>query len=83
MSKVRSLTELCVLQVSVESYVVQKVGCNTSAASALDARSVTSDSRPGVLRVGAPTSPADPLSLNNSLSAAATWERTRLNTRLY
>jgi len=37
---VRSLTELCGLQVTVESTWLQRVNCNTSAASVLDMQSV-------------------------------------------
>ena len=40
-SKVRSITELCGLRVSVETYVDPKAQCNASAASASETRSIT------------------------------------------
>jgi hypothetical protein len=49
----------------------QKAHCNASAASALDTRSVTADTRPGASRVAAPTSADGVLPRENSLSAVA------------
>jgi len=70
-SKVRSITELYGLRVSVGSYVAPNVPCNANAASASDTRSVTADTRPCASRVEAPTSPVGAQPRGNSLSAVA------------
>jgi len=89
-SNVRSITELCGLRVSVESYAacewrwshmwLERAFCNASAASALDTRSVTANTRPGASRVGAPTSPVDALPRGNSLRAVVAGDTTRRTT---
>ena len=56
---------------------LQKVHCNASAASASDTRCVTTDTRPGAWRVGAPTFPGSALPRGNSLVAVAAGEITR------
>jgi hypothetical protein len=50
-SKVRSLTELCVLRVSVESYVAPKGPLQCKRCQRFGPRSVTADTRPPVRRV--------------------------------
>jgi hypothetical protein len=75
-SKVRSITELCSLRVSVESWL-QKACCNANAASALDTRSVTADMRPGASRVVAPTSPVGAQPRGSSLSPVAAGATTQ------
>jgi hypothetical protein len=59
---------------------LQKAHSSVSAASALDTRSVTADTRLGASRVGAPTSPMDALHRGNSLSAVVAGETTRRTT---
>jgi hypothetical protein len=54
----------------------QKAHCNASAASALDTRGVTADTRPSASCVVAPTSPVGALPRENSLSAVAAGETT-------
>jgi hypothetical protein len=54
----------------------QKAHCNARAASALDTRSVTTDTRTGASRVAAPTSPVGALPRENSPSAVAVGETT-------
>jgi hypothetical protein len=58
----------------------RKAHCNASAASALDTRSVTADTRPGASRVAAPISPVGAPPRMNSLSAVAAGETTRRTT---
>jgi len=53
-SKFRTLTALCGLRVSVESYVAPKAHYNASAASAFDIRSETAVMHHGLSRVGLP-----------------------------
>jgi len=50
---------------------LQRALCNASAASNLDTRSETADTRPGASRVGAPTSPVGALPRESSLIAVA------------
>jgi hypothetical protein len=61
----------------------QKTHCNASAASALDTRCVTADTRPGASRTAAPTSPVGSLPHENSLSAVGAGETTRRTKGLY
>jgi hypothetical protein len=75
--KVRYITELCGLRVSVESYVAQKARCNASAASASDTRSVTADTRPGASRVVASNLPVDGHPRGSSLFAVAAGATTQ------
>jgi hypothetical protein len=58
----------------------RKVHCNASAASALDTRSVTADTRPVASRVAAPNSQVGAPPHMNSLSAVAAGETTRRTT---
>jgi len=76
-SKVRSLTELCGLRASVESYVAPKGRCNTSVASTSATRSVTADKHTGASHVRAATSPVKALPRGNSFSALAAEENTQ------
>ena len=79
-SKVRSLTELCGLRVSVESYLPPKVRCNASTASALAIRSATADTHLGASLVGAPASPVDAIPRGSSLCAVAAGGTTQRTT---
>jgi len=80
-SKVRSLTELCSLRVSVESYETRKDHYNASASSALDTRRETTDMQHNAWHVGSPTSPVVALPRGNSPCSMATGETTRRTTR--
>ena len=64
----------------MESYVAPKAHGNASAASALDTRSVTADTRPGESRVVATTSPLRALTRGKSLTSVVAGETTRLTT---
>ena len=76
-SKMRSLTELCGLRVSVERYVALTAHCNASAASASATRSVTADTLPSASLVVAPNLLVGASPRGSSLSAVAaggtTW----------
>ena len=78
--KVRSLTEIYGLGVSVEYYVAPKARCNVSAASLSATRSLTVGTEPGAPPVGAPTSAVVALPRKKSLSAVAVGETTRRTT---
>ena len=82
-SRVRSITDLCGLRVSVESYVGPKGPCNANTASASDTRSVTADTRPGASRAVALTSPVGVQPRGNSLSAVAAGGKNRELQGLY
>jgi hypothetical protein len=56
-SKVCSITQLCGLRVTVESYPAPKGTLQCKLCKRLDTRSATADTRPDASRVGAPTSP--------------------------
>ena len=76
-SKVRSLTELCGLRVSVELYVATKGPLQCKRCQRLDIRSETAVTHPGASRVGAPTSPVVALPRGNSPSAVAVGKTTQ------
>jgi hypothetical protein len=78
--RVRSLTELCPLRVTLETYVAPKDPCNASSASASVIRSVTANTCSGASRVGDLTSLVSAQSLRGSPSAAAVGATTRLTT---
>jgi len=79
-SRVRSITELCDLRVSVESYWLQRALCNASAASASDTRSEPAVTRLGASRVEALTCPVGAQPRGISLSAAAVGVTTQRTT---
>jgi hypothetical protein len=58
----------------------RKTHCNTSVASALDTRSETAVTHPGVSRVGAPNSPVVAVPCKNNPSAVAAGKTTRRTT---
>jgi hypothetical protein len=76
-SNVRSLTEICVLRVSVELYVAPKDHCSASATNALDTHSVTAHTRLAESRMAAPTSPVGAPPRAKSLNAVTAGETTR------
>jgi len=78
--KVRSITELCDLRVSVESYWLQRAQCNASATRASDTRSEPAVMRLGASRVGALTCPVGAQPRGTSLSAAAVGVTTQRTT---
>ena len=80
MSKVGSLTEICDLRVSVESYMAPKDRCNVNAANALATRRETADTHRGASPVRAPTSPVDALPRGNRFNAVAVGETTQRTT---
>jgi len=73
-SKVRSLTEICSLRVSVESYVAPKGPLQCKRFQRFG------HTHPGASRVGARTSLVDALPRGNSLSAVAAVETTQRTT---
>jgi hypothetical protein len=79
-SKVRSLTELCGLRVSVESYVAPKDRLQCKRCQRSYTRRVTAATCPGASRVGALNSPGGALRHGTSLSAVAAEETTRRTT---
>ena len=76
----RSITELCGLRVSMETYVVPKGPLQCKRCQRLATHSETADTRPGASHVGALTSPVGALPRGGSLSVAGAGITTRRTT---
>ena len=80
MYRVRSITELCGLRVSVVSYLATKGPMQCKRCQRSDTRSETAVTRLGASRVRAPTCPLGAQSHGSSLSAAAMGVNTQRTT---
>ena len=80
MSRVRLITELCGLRVSVESYLAPKGAMQCKRCSASDTRSETAVTHHGASRVGASNCRVGAEPRRNSLSAVAVGETTQRTT---
>jgi hypothetical protein len=79
-SKVQSITQLCCLRVTVETYMSPKGSLQCTRCQLFGHTQRNCGYAPGASRVGVPTSPVDALPLGDSLSDEVAGETTRRTT---